>query len=299
MAKKALLLFTKKSVDSSLAYPVDLARLLNENGDLEVASALFEDLLFSIDEQNAGIYDTANNRSLTEYSVVYFRYWGDAQGLALAAARFCKMKNIPFVDSEVFRQGSFNKITQYMNLHEAGVPFPKTLVGPADALLTQYKDHGFSFPLILKSASGTRGQDNFLVQNEHDMRDVLQKNGHLTFVLQTFLPNDGDYRVVVMGSQVVLAIKRTASSDTHLNNTSQGGLATIVPVTSLPEAVRELSVRAATFFGRQIAGVDMVQSSADGRWYCFEVNRSPQIEHASFEKEKAAALATYLKSIAN
>lgn len=298
MAKKALLLFAKKSVDNGLAHPADLAKLLNENGDLEVSAALFEDLLFAIDEQDVAVVDTANNHPLTDYDVIYFRYWGDAQGPALAAARFCKLKHIPFVDSEVLRPGSFNKITQYMNLHEAGVPFPKTLVGPGDKLLRHYTEYGFTFPLILKSAGGTRGQDNFLVKDENEMRTVLQENSHLTFVLQTFLPNNGDYRVVVMGGDVVLAIKRTSGGDTHLNNTSQGGSAETVPVASLPEEVRDASVRAASFFGRQIAGVDMVQSTADNRWYCFEVNRSPQIEHASFEKEKTGLLANYLRQLA-
>jgi glutathione synthase/RimK-type ligase-like ATP-grasp enzyme len=178
------------------------------------------------------------------------------------------------------------------------VPFPKTLAGPADKLIAHYAEYGFAFPLILKSASGTRGQDNFLVKDENEMREILQKNGRLTFVLQTFLPNNGDYRVVVMGDAVVLAIKRTSGSDSHLNNTSQGSLAEAVPVDSLPQGVREASVRAASFFGRQIAGVDMVQSTADSRWYCFEVNRAPQIEHASFEHEKAAELAKYLKIFA-
>jgi RimK family alpha-L-glutamate ligase len=298
--KKVLLLFSKTSVENGSADPSHLARLLaNADADIEVSHAFFEDLLFHISEAEVQVIDTANNHSLTEYNVVYFRYWGDAsvQGPALAAARFCKLKNITFVDSEVLRQGSFNKITQYMNLHEAGVPFPHTLVAPAGELLAHYKEHGFSFPLILKAASGTRGNDNFLVHTEEEMRQILEQNSNLTFVLQTFLPNDGDYRVVVMGGKAVLVIKRTASSDTHLNNTSQGGSAENVPVSSLPQEVRDLSVRAANFFGRQIAGVDMVQSSANGRWYCFEVNRAPQIEHASFEHEKAVELAKYLHSL--
>jgi ribosomal protein S6--L-glutamate ligase len=297
--KRALLLFAKKSVDKGLAHPDDLAQLLSTHGDgLEASAALFEDLLFSISEDSVEVVDMRNNRPLTDYDVIYFRYWGDAQGPALAAARFCKRKGIPFIDSEVLRPGSFNKITQYMNLQEAGVPFPKTLVAAAQHLLANYVHYGFQFPLVLKSAGGTRGQDNYVARTEAQMREVLENNPDLTFVLQTFLPNDGDHRVVVMGDHVVMAIKRTASGDTHLNNTSQGGSAEVVPVESLPEEVRAHSVRAAQFFGRQVAGVDMVACTADGRWYCFEVNRAPQIEHASFEQQKAELLAAYLKRLA-
>jgi ribosomal protein S6--L-glutamate ligase len=299
--KRALLLVTKWSVEQGQSHPEDLAALLNTNGEgLEVSSACLEDLLFAMDEQTVDVVDTANDRPLTEYDVVYFRFWGDpsGQGPALAAAQFCKTRGIPFIDSEALRTGSFNKITQYMNLHQAGVAFPKTLIAPADKLMEHYARYGFTFPLILKNASGTRGQDNYLVQDEAEMRRILTENGHLRFVLQTFLPNDGDYRLVVMGGEVVLAIRRTASGETHLNNTSQGGSAELVPVDTLPKDVCAAAVRASQHFGRQVAGVDMVQSTADGRWYCFEVNRAPQIEHASFEHEKAKALSAYLKTIA-
>lgn len=300
VAKTVLLLFSRASTDSGNADAARLSQLLTDSGaGITAAHACFEDLLFCLDEHDTEIIDTISGRPLTAYDAVYFRYWGDAsvQGLALAAARFCKLKGIPFIDSEVLRTGSFNKITQYMNLHEAGVPFPKTLVGPAAQLLQAYAERGFVFPLVLKNASGTRGQDNYVVQNEAELRDVLRKNPHLTFVLQSFIPNDGDYRVVVMGDSVGLVIKRTAQNGSHLNNTSQGGSAELLPVGDLPQEVRDLSVRAAQFFGRQVAGVDMVQSKADGRWYCFEVNRAPQIEHASFEQEKAKQLGEYLRGL--
>jgi glutathione synthase/RimK-type ligase-like ATP-grasp enzyme len=265
---------------------------------LDVSWAFFEDLLFAIDEQSADVIDTKNDRSLQAYDVVYLRFWGDTQGPAWATARFCALKGIPCIDGEALHPGSFNKITQYMNLHEAGVPFPKTLAGPAVALIARYKTYGFDFPLILKSAGGTRGQDNYIVRSEDDMRRILQDNPTLTFVLQTFLPNEGDYRVLVLGDKVAMVIRRTAHGGSHLNNTSQGGTAERVAPSSLPPEVLGMSVRAAQFYGRQIAGVDMVRCTADGRWYCFEVNRGPQIEHASFEREKAAMVAAYLRAIA-
>ncbi len=98
-----------------------------------------------------------------------------------------------------------------------------------------------------------------------------------------------------MGDAVPMVIKRIATEGTHLNNVSQGGKAVVVPVTSLPEVVVDMSTKAAAFFGRQVAGVDMVQSLDDGRYYCFEVNRSPQIDHASFESERGGLSCTLLE----
>lgn len=297
---KALLLFSRYSTEAHKAFPADLALLLNNvQKGIQVHTALLEDLLFAIDEERIEVMDTVNQCSLADYNIVYFRHWSDAQGSAMAAARFCTLKKVPFVDSEVYRSGSANKITQYMNLYEAGIPFPKTLIAPSDQLLAKYEAYGFSFPLVIKSASGSRGVDNFAVYNESELRKVLAANLDLTFVMQSFIPNEGDYRVIVMGDSVPMVIERkSASKSTHLNNTSQGGRGRMVPPTSLPPEVITLSLRAAQFFECQIAGVDMVRSLADGRFYCFEVNRSPQIEHSSFETQKAMYLTDYLKYVA-
>ncbi len=188
---KVLLLFAKKSVSEGKAHPEELVNLIND-ADEGVTSyaATFEELLFSMEEQKVDIIDTVNKLSLRDYDVIYFRYWGDAQGPAMAAAKFCHMAGIPFVDSEVYREGSYNKITQYMNLYEAGVPFPRTLVGSHDGLLNNYAHYGFSFPLVIKSAGGTRGQDNYVVRNDVELRAILQENPTLTFVMQTFIPNE-------------------------------------------------------------------------------------------------------------
>jgi len=296
--KRVLLLFSEVSVLEGYTHPKDLASLLQSASDqLGVYTCLLEDLVFSITSDFVDVLDTANDCSLADYDVVYFRYWGQTQGHAIAAARFCKLKGVPFVDSEVLRVGSQNKITQYMNLYEAGVAIPHTLIGKAAHLTALYERFDFTFPFILKATNGTRGKDNYLVHDRNHMQQIFTDNPTLTFVLQEFLPNNGDYRVVVMGDKVVLVIERKANQGTHLNNTSQGGDASIVPVDSLPEEVLKMSVRAAQFFGRQIAGVDIVQSTSDGKYYCFEVNRAPQIEHATFETEKARLLADYLAKL--
>ncbi|HUC90247.1 MAG TPA: ATP-grasp domain-containing protein [Patescibacteria group bacterium] len=295
--KKVLLLFSKLSIVEGLTHPDDLVKLLNESGEnIEASAATLEDLIFYFDGDKAEIM-VDHEHKLGDYQAVYFRHWSLAPGHGLAAARYCKLRGIPFVDKEVLRTGSQNKISQYMNLYEAKVDIPKTLIGNTKRLEESYAEFGFSFPMILKSISGTRGQDNYLARDQQAMRRIFAQNPNVIFVMQEFIANDGDYRVIVMGDEVVAVIRRQATGDTHLNNTSQGGSAKLVPVTDLPSEVCEMSVRAAKFFGRDIAGVDIVKSLDNGKYYCFEVNRAPQIEHSSFEHEKAVLLARYLKSL--
>lgn len=293
--KKALLLFAQVSVRAGLADPAALTRLVNEQDvGLEAEWAYLEDLLYYVDNDRLELVNTQSGTKIEDYNVVYFRYWGQAQGHAIAAANICRIKGVPFIDTEVYRVGSQNKITQYINLHETKVAIPRTLVGLGGVLSKHYKEYEFDFPFIMKSKGGTRGQSNFLVKSKEQLDKIIADDPEDTFILQEFLPNDGDYRVVVFGDEVKLIIERLAVEGSHLNNTSQGGSARIVPLDTLPESVHYDCVRAAKFYGRQIAGVDIVQSNTDGKYYCFEVNRAPQIEHASFEKEKAKLLAEFL-----
>lgn len=295
-----LLLFAKKSVVDKSADPEHLINLLNKALPTSFFEwAYFEDLLFHISNQIFEVVNVRSGRCLREYASVYFRFWGymEVQGQALAAARYCDLNRIPYVDKEVLRVGSVNKITQYTNLHVVNIPFPRTLIGPQKELENHYSNYGFSFPVVLKSITGTRGSDNFLVKSEQEMHDVFRANPQVTFTMQEFIPNDGDYRVVVMGKTIPLVIERKASSGSHLNNTSQGGEAQLVDKRDLPEEVRKNCVLAAELFGRDIAGVDIVRSKKDGAYYCLEVNRAPQIEHSSYENQKAKALALYLAAL--
>ncbi len=300
MSKQCLLLFAKSSYHSKLTDPIRLSELINQaEADIQASWAYFEELLFYVDNQKVEVIDTRNAAAIEDYNSVYFRFFGDpaVTGHALAAARVCSLKSIPFVDSEVLRTGSQNKITQYINLHEAKVSIPRSLMGAGQLLGDYYEKYGFTFPFILKDISGSRGQSNYLVKTKDELAHILAKQPDTTFVVQDFLPNTGDYRVIVFGDQVKMIIERTAVDGSHLNNTSQGGGAKVVPVETLPEQVRADCVRAAAFYGRQIAGVDIVQSKADNQYYCFEVNRAPQIENASFESEKSQLLADYLAQL--
>lgn len=297
MSRRCLLLFAKSSVEKGLADPEQLSSLLTAaDQGLQASWAYLDDLVYSISNEAVSVFDYRNKAQIDEYDVVYFRYWGAQEGHAIAAARICKLLGVPFIDEEVLRRGSQNKITQYVNLYEAKVPIPRSLIASGVLLLQIYGEHGFTFPFIMKDKGGTRGQGNFLIKDEQQMQNIVNGYPEVTFVLQEFIPNSGDYRVLVVGDSVQLIIRRQAKGSSHLNNTSQGGSAVIVPNDTLPSSVLEDCVRASKFYGRDVSGVDIVQSAVDGTYYCFEVNRAPQIEHASFEHEKAAILAAYLAS---
>lgn len=281
-----------------MADPERLVALLNDTATGRFEYAYFDDLTYFMTPERVEFRNERTGKLLDDYDGVYIRHWGlpESQGQGLAVAHYCKLKKIPFTDNEAWRVGSLNKLTQYINLHEAKVPFPTTFIAQSERILEGVERYDFSYPFILKATSGTRGQDNFLIHDKQELETTLNRYDATSFVVQEYVENDGDLRVFVVGDTAKLVIRRKAQAGTHLNNTSMGGEAQIIPIDQIPQSVLDDSVKAAKFFGRDIAGVDMVIAK-DGRHYCFEVNRAPQIEHSSFEAEKTSALADYLISL--
>jgi len=82
-----------------------------------------------------------------------------------------------------------------------------------------------------------------------------------------------DVRALVVGDQVVGAMRRQAKKGEFRSNIHRGGEGTVI---QLPEAYARAAVRAAHLVGLEVAGVDMLES-ADGP-KIMELNSSPGFE---------------------
>jgi len=111
--KRILLLFSVQSRLHKLAEPERLTELLNDTSRAQFEFAYFNDLSFYLDNNEASFIDEVSGKHLDDYDAIYIRHWGipESQGHGLAIARYCKLKNIPFIDREVWRVGSLNKMT--------------------------------------------------------------------------------------------------------------------------------------------------------------------------------------------
>lgn len=301
----ALILFSKNAIEKGQADAEAFSAMVRdaavEQGiDLQIQYTLYDDLLHYIDGEQSSIIDTKSGRDIASFDVVYQRRWGDMPEHALACAIYLRKKNIRVIDRESYSPGSRNKLTQAWRLWEASLPHPATVYANRDVAVDQIiattSQWPIAWPLILKGVNATRGNDNYLVKSEDAMREKLALHPGVDFLVQAFVPNDGDYRVLVCGSTIELIMHRQAATDSHLNNTSQGGDARLVEDGVLPEQALADAVKAAQAFERDIAGVDLVFDKDTGQHYFFEVNRAPQIESGQFTHQKAAAIARALST---
>jgi ribosomal protein S6--L-glutamate ligase len=95
--------------------------------------------------------------------------------------------------------------------------------------------------------------------------------GHEIFLQEFVRESEGrDVRALVVGDRVVGAMRRTAKKGEFRSNLHRGGEGTPI---ELPKAYVAAAIQAARIIGLEIAGVDMLESSAGPK--IMEVNSSP------------------------
>jgi ribosomal protein S6--L-glutamate ligase len=132
-------------------------------------------------------------------------------------------------------------------------------------------------PIVIKVTEGTQGSGVYLAQSEERARELTYKllsEGHHVLVQEYIEESHGrDIRVLVIGGQVVAAMRRKARgrefrSNFHLNGTVEN--------VEISEEYADVARRAARLLGLDIAGVDLLES--DRGPLVLEVNSSPGLE---------------------
>lgn len=296
--RKVLLIFADSSLKSGKADAGELQRILQEAANasqrqLEFYVTTARSLSYFVSNDESRIYDHANKHDLKDYDFVYFRKAGSVMQQMLACARYLEIHGVPYADAEIGRGTSRNKLSQMFMLQARGISIPTTLFVRnrkrlVRLLATTYKDK-FQWPVIAKASGGTRGDANYLVKSLEELEQLVgEVKRH--FLIQTFIPNDGDYRALVVHGKLRGLIHRKGEEGSHLNNTSKNGAAAWLPIDTFNAEQTEIAVRAAAIFGRDIAGVDVLVDKETNVPYILEVNRAPQIENASYPEEKAEML---------
>lgn len=170
----------------------------------------------------------------------------------------------------------YNKIKNSIRLVEAGLPSIPTWIFFNKSELKKHIGE-IEFPIIVKPANGARGQGVMKFETKEKLLEYLDTDPSPVFypnMIQKYIDNDGDFRVVVLGTRVVVALKKFRGENSIVANMSQGNLAQKIE----PEQeIIDLAIQAAQSLGMEFAGVDIIQDRQTGKLYILEVNLSPQI----------------------
>ncbi|MDR1300084.1 MAG: RimK/LysX family protein [Candidatus Nomurabacteria bacterium] len=274
MIKRKVLVFSgaRSGIKDHVQPLLDYVNKLYKDSTIEFSTAALADLDFYIDGEKTAVRAHKTKVDIANFDLVVFRTVGQYKEEAMAAAIYLNKKGKKFIDSKY--PVVSGRLGSTFGRWAADLSIPRTAYGTRKGLLAAFDDIGT--PAVLKATNSRKGKDNYLVKSKQELEKLLVDNKDLKFVLQQFIPNDGDYRVLVMdGSQAVVSL-RQGKGDTHLNNVSAGGTETLIDAKTVPEAVR-LARKAARQEQLQIAGVDIIVDKGTGQPYILEVNRAPQL----------------------
>lgn len=202
---------------------------------------------------------------------------------ALAMIRHLERLGLFVLNSSQSIENAKNKLTTLQILATNNIPIPKTMLAKFP-LNVDIVEREFTYPLIVKTVSGSYGKGVFLCENRAQLKDLadfieVSKDPKVNVIIQEFVlfSNGKDIRVFVVGRRHIGAMVRIAREGKLKANFSAGG--TVEPF-DLNPAVEWLAVESAKLVGLDIAGIDIL-FDGDSYKVC-EVNSSPGFE--GFEK---------------
>ncbi len=158
-----------------------------------------------------------------------------------------------------------DKIKQTILFQYLDLPTPRTrfYFGPRqNASILQ----DFSFPFIAKKARvSSMGLGVWLIRNQEELNTYLSTNRPA--YIQEFLRVDHDFRVVIIGREIIHAYRRIPAQGSFKANISQGGT---VCLKKVPDEALDLALKGAIKCGFDLVGMDVCLS--EGRYYLLEAN---------------------------
>ncbi len=226
----------------------------------------------------------------------FFRSVGSELEWSKLLQLYARKHKVPVVDEYLMTEGPLRRFKSVMSwqLVEAGVAYPKSAYIETWSDLEIFLKEA-TFPLIVKLSQGGRhGMGTFWIREYGDLtklKEVLEERKEKAkikgekipmirgFLVQEYIENDGDYRVMTVGYKCIGGFKRQVKEEKLILNKSQGNS---IGLREIPEAVVRTAEAAAEALGVEVAGTDIVIGKKTGEVYIIEVNEAPQFK--VFEK---------------
>ena len=263
--QKVLIFGSASDIDADTAHAKTLIMLQNNDLD-DYTHAGYRDVVFELDTSNINAYIVKGTEKLVldTFDTIFLRSIKD-ESIRAAIAHYCALRGIRVVNSENMSLPLASKLSQYIHAAQMGIPIPRTFFCSQNTLIPLAKQFLDTDTYVVKSISGSNGNDNYKT-------DTLPSQLESLCVIQSFVPNTYEYRVITIDGKVALAYKKVNQGISYQNNIARGGRRETI--TTLPDEVAEYALAMAAACNREIAGTDIVYSDTLKQHIFFEVNYS-------------------------
>ena len=217
---------------------------------------------------------------------LFIRARTDPMNVTYVAARMASLYGIPVIDDPRSIQICSDKVNMYSHLIKSHISIPRTIFLSKHDLTVERVTNLFDdlgSPLIVKEPSTSF---SLRVEKVHDIAEFFKVARRFIklsdwIVVQQFIESKYDWRVGVLGGEMLYVCKYTIPSDTFKIQASVNGHLVYCGVESVtpdkvPPHIISLGIDAANAIGRGLYGVDIKNNNGDA--YVIEVNDNPSIE---------------------
>jgi ribosomal protein S6--L-glutamate ligase len=216
-------------------------------------------------------------KTLPVYDAIIPRIGASVTHYGLAVLRQFEMQGVFPLNESVAIGRSRDKLRALQLLAREGIGLPITAFahGPRKAE-DVIKEVGGT-PCVIKLLEGTQGMGVILAETQASARSIIEafSAANINILVQEYIKEAGgtDVRALVIGGEVIAAMKRTGKIGDFRSNLHRGGQAEPVEL-SVEE--KRTAVRSAEILGLNVCGVDMLRAKRGP--VVIEVNSSPGIE---------------------
>ena len=179
---------------------------------------------------------------------------------------------------------SDDKIATYQILAERKLRIPNTIIAPKlfgltpdlDIGFTKYVEDKLGYPMIIKEAYGSFGEQVYLIETKEEMNEKVVQLIGKPFIFQEFIATSfgKDLRLHVVGNQVVASMIRKSKKDFRANITAGGTMEAYHPT----HEEKNLAIAATKAIGADFAGVDLLFGPDNEPIIC-EINSNAHIRN--------------------
>ena len=235
-------------------------------------------------------------KTLPVYDAIIPRIGASVTHYGLAVLRQFEMQGVFPLNESVAIGRSRDKLRALQLLAREGIGLPVTAFahGPRKAE-DVIKEVGGT-PCVIKLLEGTQGMGVILAETQASARSIIEafSAANINILVQEYIKEAGgtDVRALVVGGEVVAAMKRTGKIGDFRSNLHRGGKAEMV---ELSAEEKRTAIRSAEILGLNVCGVDMLRAKRGP--VVIEVNSSPGIEgiEAATGADIAGAMIRFLE----
>lgn len=216
-------------------------------------------------------------KELPKYDAVIPRIGASITFYGTAVVRQFEMMGTFSANESVAISRSRDKLRSMQLLSRKGIGLPRTgFARQPDNIKDLIKNVGGA-PVVIKLLEGTQGIGVVLADTPKAAESIIEAFMGLdaNILVQEFIKEAGgaDLRCLVVGDEVVAAMKRQGAEGEFRSNLHRGGSASLIELSKEEE---QTAIEAAQIMGLGVCGVDILQSNNGP--VVMEVNSSPGLE---------------------